>query len=74
MLRTISILCAVATLGLLAWATHSALRPAPNAEPAFIVSSTEQNIGTVSLGNRAVTFPITNPDSKPRRIVGLEET
>jgi hypothetical protein len=70
MLRAASALCVVAALGLLAWAAYSARQSPPGPEPGFVVAPTEHDLGSVPLGDRVVTFTITNPAAGPRRILG----
>jgi len=73
MLRGVSILCAVAAVGLLGWGAYSAFHARPGPDPVCFVTPTEYELGTVPVGDRVVTFAITNPAGKPRQIVGLAE-
>jgi hypothetical protein len=78
MYRASSIVCAVATCGLLGWAGVLALRPSP-AEPApaeagesggLVVENAVQDLGVVPAGEHRVTFRITNPTNRPGEWVG----
>ena len=48
-------------------------RPPPGPEPAWVVAPEVADLGDVPVGERVVTFQMTNPADRPRRIVGLNE-
>jgi hypothetical protein len=72
-MRGLAVVSLFVALGLLGWAVYLATRPPLSPEPAFIIATTDHDLGTIPLGKRVVAFWIANPDGKPRRIVGLEE-
>lgn len=42
-------------------------------EPPWVVSPEVADVGDVPVGDRVLTFEMTNPADRPRRIVGLNE-
>ena len=73
MIRIIWILCAFFAAGAFGLAAYFALRSELVPEPAFIVTPTDMDVGTVPLGDREVAFSVINPADRPRRIIGLAE-
>lgn len=68
-------------LGLLVLAALAAVRPYPGwwgtaadgPDPPLVIDA-ERDLGVVGLGESVVHFSITNPGSRPRRVVGFRES
>lgn len=48
-------------------------RDNPDPDPAWTVTPTSHDLGEVPVGEHVVAFELTNPATKSRRIVGLNE-
>jgi hypothetical protein len=55
-----------------AWLAYRSPELDSTLEPPFVVE-TDRELGEVSVGDRELTFQITNPASRPRRIMGLND-
>lgn len=73
--RIIVWLCTAASAGLAVWAIVLVVSPEapPAGEPPFVIADPDRDVGAVPLGPLEVTFAITNPAARPRRVIGFAE-
>jgi hypothetical protein len=69
MLRLVSWFLVLAAIGCTLAGVWAAV--APSTAPPPLALETSRDLGPVSFGDHAVTFPIANPAGVPRRVVGL---
>jgi hypothetical protein len=73
MLRALSLICALAAAGIIAFAMYQALVPLAVQDPPFVIASADYDLGIASLGDRTIAFTVSNPAVYPRRIIGVAE-
>ena len=77
MYRAASYLCAAVAFGLIGWSAFLALRKEPwkqvTEEPPIEIDPVDRDLGEVPRGAVEVAFDVTNPATRPRRIIGFAE-
>ncbi len=78
MYRTAVFICIVAVVGFFVLGVALALREEPEfvavaEEPALVIDNPVRDIGEVPVGPFDVSFDVTNPAARPRRIIGFAE-
>jgi hypothetical protein len=71
-MRRLSILFAIAAVGLLGSGLYLALKPAPDRSE-LVVEDQDRNFGEVPVGESILAFRIANPSDRAGRIIGLAE-
>jgi len=59
--------------GLLGFAGYLALQSSDQPSPAFIVEECDRDLGERPSGAHTLSYRVTNPADRPRRIIGLAE-
>lgn len=67
----LSWLCFLWAAGFLAAALYFATMPTH--ESPFLIEPLERDLGAIPVGTHTVAFTFTNPEPRPRRIIGLAE-